>query len=493
MARALKSNRNLKLKVGVVSPYRTVVPHYETELDIVQQHLDQGDSVVLLDCTGQLPNCEFNVSKDPEICANCRGRREMGMELLSISPEANRPAIVQETFDWQSQAPDLQTTFQSVDELINYTLDGFDLGYAALSSLVSYCRDPEPDLQYHAPTLALFVRSGWQTYQQTLAWLDRHQFDRVYVYNGRFAAMRGAFRACQRRQVDCYLHERGCDEGHFELLKNHLPHDLQKIHQTIEQGWLAAADSPDRESIAASWFQERLERVEKVWHSFTKEQQRGRLPHDWNPDARNISIFCSSDDEFVAIGDAWKNDLYPNQVTAIERIVSDLQQLQPDTQLYLRMHPNLKGVENDRVRRMRELKSPNLTVLPPEDEVDTYQLLRDSDTVVTFGSSVGSEAVYWGTPSVLLGPCFYQDLGGVYRSDSHSQTLELLTNHLAPGDREGALKYGYWFQTRGVPHQYFQASGLFEGTFKEQVVYARPAPKPKRWKRVLRSLVGDRN
>lgn len=472
-----KNGDQLSLRVAIFSNYRAVVPHFETELDIAQQHLDRGDSVTFFQCQGALANCEFNVERDEATCQNCRGRREMGVELLSAP-------VLQIDFLDEPPPADLKTSFESVGELVDYQIDGFDIGYAALSSLVSFCRDPDPNLEKHSANLKRFLISAWQTYQQTIRFLSEHQFDRVYLYNGRFAGMRSTLRACQKLGVDCFLHERGCDGGHFELLKNHLPHDLVKIEEAIVGGWERAKEDPRRDEIARSWFQDRFGRVEKVWHSFTKNQQRNRLPESWNSSEKNVSIFSSSDDEFVAIGDAWKNEMYPNQVEAIERIVVDMLNAAPDTMIYLRMHPNLSGLDNERCRRMKALDFPNLTVIEPEDEIDTYRLITDSDTVVSFGSSVGAEAVYWGTPSVLLGPCFYQNLGGLYRSRSHAETIELLCRDLQPQEADGILKYGFWFQTRGFPHKYFSSTALFEGTFKGETIYARPPGKPKGLKRL---------
>jgi hypothetical protein len=70
------------MKVAIVAPYRTVAPHFEAELEIAQRHLDAGDEVLFLSCEGQLSNCDFNIERDPSICANCRGRREHGMDLI---------------------------------------------------------------------------------------------------------------------------------------------------------------------------------------------------------------------------------------------------------------------------------------------------------------------------------------------------------------------------------------------------------------------------
>jgi len=413
------------MNVAIFSPYATVVPHFETELDIAQQHLDAGDQVEFFICTGQLANCDFNPNQEPERCQQCIGRRNMGLKLLSPTvsdPNLHRfeehpidPPNGPPTVDFRRES--LRTRFDSVEDLINYRIDQFDIGYAVLSSIVSICRDPEPDLAEHQGLVERFATTAFEAYFQTLNYLqtrrsENQPIDRVYVYNGRFAAMRAIFRACEKMKVDCFLHERGCDGQHYELLKNHLPHDLAMIEKAIRDRWEQAASNPDRERVANSWFHDRLNRVEKVWHSFVKDQQAGRLPDDFDASGKNISIFCSSDDEFVAIGKAWQNDLYPNQVTAIDWIARDVHRRQPETQIYLRVHPNLKDVENQRLSDMLSLDHPNLTIIKPEAPIDTYALIRASDTVASFGSSVGSEAVFWGKPSVLLGPCFYQNLGG---------------------------------------------------------------------------------
>ena len=480
------------MNVAIFSPYATVVPHFETELDIAQQHLDAGDRVEFFNCTGELANCDFNPNREPERCQQCLGRRNMGLELLTSTepqPEyAQFNAIEAGETDRQKT---LRTKFESVNELINYRIEQFDIGYAVLSSVVSNCRDPEPDLDQLQDLVKRFATTAWQTYWQTLDFLAQRQsenrpIDRVYVFNGRFSAMRAVFRACQKMQVECYLHERGCDGKHYDLFKNHLPHDLVRIEKAIRDRWAEEASNPQREQIASDWFHDRANRVETNWHSFVKDQQPEKLPDEFDSNRKNISIFTSSDDEFVAIGKAWQNDVYPNQVVAIDSIARDLYQRQPDTQIFVRVHPNLKEVENKRLSDMLTLDHPNLTVILPGAAIDSYALIRACDTVASFGSSVGSEAIFWGKPSVLLGPCFYQNLGGVYLSQSHEQTVDLLCQTLEPQDKTGALMYAHWLQTRGLKHKHFQSSGLFEGTFKQQTLYARPTNSPSKLKRLRR-------
>ncbi len=459
------------MKIAILAPYATVAPHFETELELAQQHLDNGDEVFTLSCTGQLANCDFNTDRTQSDCDRCAGRRKMGWELLSPRLASKRQTTLVQLTPASHQ---LRLDFTDLQPLIDYRINDFEIGYASLSSLVSAVRDPEPDLGKHRQLLNRFLTSAWQSYHNTLKFLEQTPVDRVYTFNGRFAALRGVLRACQQMGVDCFLHERGCNKQHYEILENHLPHDIDAIHKIIEHVW-EAADPLTREGVGRQWFLDRVNRVETSWKSYTAAQEVGRLPSGFDSSANNVAIFCSSDDEFVAIGDKWKNRLYPNQVTAIAQIAASMQQTQPQTQLYLRVHPNLTHVDNQRKRDMLALDYPNLTLIAPDAKCDTYHLLKSCDTTLSFGSSVGIEAVFWDRPSILLGPCLYEHLPGPVRSTSHQHTIDLLTSNLpASSDKSGALRYGHWFQTRGVPYRHYAPQTLFEGKFKNQIVYAKP-------------------
>jgi hypothetical protein len=462
------------MKVAIFSPYATVVPHFDTELDIAQKHLDDGDKVEFINCLGSLANCDFNQHRDQERCNQCVGRREMGLELLEPS---QRLLSCQSFASTPIQLNDVRLGFESVDELKQYEIENFDIGYAALSSLVSICHNPEPDLIEHRDLIDSFLKSGFQAFNRAKAYLQKKQPDRVYIYNGRFAATRGILRACEAAHIDYFIHERGCNGEHYELVKNHMLHDCDGMEALIRSYWADGEGNPDREKIATQGFLDRANRVESSWHSFVKDQTVGVLPTQWNPAKKNVTFFCSSEDEFAAIGDCWQQSIYGNQSQAIVQIAQSLLKTAPNIQLTLRVHPNEKNVEHSSKTKMLAMDFPNLTIVPPESPIDSYALLKASDIIITFGSSVGIEAAFWERPSILLGSCYYQNLGCVYRPNSHNEVMQLLQQDLPPLPKLGAMMYGFWLQTRGVPHKYFVSEGLFDGKFKGQTLFARPKKK----------------
>jgi hypothetical protein len=130
------------------------------------------------------------------------------------------------------------------------------------------------------------------------------------------------------------------------------------------------------------------------------------------------------------------------------------------------MHPNLTNVNNADTRRLRSITSDNFSLIDSDSPVSSYDVLLQSDIALTFGSTIGIEAVYWGIPSVIAGPAMYDHLGGVYIPQSHSELIDLLCKDLVPQDKIGAKKFGYHMRTFGVPFRIWKALDFHNGVYR---------------------------
>lgn len=450
------------MNVLVFSAYAINSPHFEAELDIAHSHLDAGDRVTMLTCGSELEVCDPNPYHDAPRCARCIGRCKAGLALLpsSITVEP----FFRLTAEDRRDLDELPTRFESHDELKRLHVGRFDIGYAALSSLISKVRDPAPDLAVHGSLLRGFLRSAWTVHRSMCRYLDTHDVDRVYVFNGRFSSMRAVLRACQEQSVECFTHERGRDPTRYILLPNTTIHDIETVQGLIWETWHAARTDPDREQIGRQWYEARAQG--EFDNVFVRGQRRKRLPSGWDDNKRNISIFVSSEDEFAGISDEWRNSLYESQNEALGAIIESLRFDPRNIHLYIRTHPNLSLVDNDQTRTIAKLEAPFVTVIPPSDPVDTYELMRNSVSVVAFGSTSGIEAAYWGVPSILAGATFYQDLGVTYNPATHDELIQMLHTDLQPKPIEPTLVYGYFWPTFGKSYKYFEPDGIYTGRFK---------------------------
>lgn len=445
------------MKVIVISTHALWEVHYGTELELMQNHLDSHDEVVHVVCNGALKQCDANLRYDKHACYKCIDRRLVGKEMLAPQPRTI-------PFDLIENA-ELDIDFASDAEVKQITYKSFDVGLAALSSVISGSRSAHLGSD-EIDRLKVIIQKGAALYDWMIDLIEKEKPDLVYNFNGRFIYNRAILRACQAKNVTVNIHERGHDIHHYELYKNTLPHDLDYIESRIAEAWNASPQSTsDKEGVAKLFYEERRGGIEQSWLSFIKKQESDRLPSNWDSTRRNIVFFNSSEDEFASIGAQWKRYVYDSQFLAVERVCKNYLS-QPEFQFFLRIHPNLSEVGDYGLEDLLSQALPNLTVIYPDGPESTYAMIDRAEKVISFGSTVGIEAAYAGTPSILLGSSFYRNLGSTYNPLTEEELFRLIGGELSPLPAAGALQYGFYMKTFGKPFQWFEPNGIMQGQFK---------------------------
>ncbi|MFL2832358.1 MAG: hypothetical protein ACJ0BK_01945 [Coraliomargaritaceae bacterium] len=485
--------------------------HLGTELEIAQRHIDAGDQVTLLGCDSGIGSCRTNLQGNTVTCEDCVKLREMGISRLSgtyeyfkigayypseISKETIAELISSKVFDRASAE--------------NFVYEGHNLGLGAVSSLITESRDPNFDKNIEwFRLLSPLIESVLHTYLCVRSFLKTSiTFDRAYVFNGRFDVTNGALRACQEiDHMDVFTHERGASIEKYMTFKNATPHDRNYLHRIAVSDWTSCADEVTRRTIGDKFYQRRLEGKDTSWKNFLDHQEDEVLPDEFDRRRRNIVIFNSSEDEFVGLGPNWENPIYESQSHGVVRIVRDALKVSPDMHFYLRMHPNLESVDNEDTKRLEDLAREgvqNFTFIPPSSDVSSYALMRASDAVLTFGSTIGVEATYWGKVSILAGHAFYEDFDATHSVNTHDEVMRMLADcRLKPKPKLGAIIFGYHMGTRGEKFKYLKAADLFNVRFKdtplsipknstpeEKVSFARNLERKLRpfWKKIISKL-----
>jgi hypothetical protein len=212
----------------------------------------------------------------------------------------------------------------------------------------------------------------------------------------------------------------------------------------IQEIWNTSEIDMDKKINLASEFYERRKNAlpagDKI---YTKSQRIGLMPEGWDSGKKNIVIFTSSEDEFVAIGEEFeKYSIFPSQIEGIKEIANHFLK-NPQIQFYIRIHPNLSDVEYSYHNKLYEFeKYPNIKVIGPKSNISSYSLIDNSDIVVVFGSTIGIEAAYWGKPTILLSGAMYYYLDCCYIPSSKNELFELINSHLLPKEKLGTYKFG---------------------------------------------------
>jgi hypothetical protein len=439
-------------------------PHVERDADIIQQHLDAGDEVVRTVCKGDLPICYANPNHALPKCALCYCRRESAASLLSRKI-AERSVICLTPQDRETIAS-FSFRGKTLAELKELTFDGFDIGLAVAAALVDQTRDPDSDPVAHAQLVRDWIVVCLATYLSALNILKEERPDRVYAQNGRVGYLRAILRACQARGTDCYIHDAGSVIEHYALVVNRLLHEIAPTHVSIEETW-SQADPATREAIGRRFFEERAKGIGGQWSQYTRDQDLSLLPEGFDRSRRNIALFMGSEYEYASVGEEFdRYKLYEDQNDGIARIAAALESTDAPIHVYVRAHPHTKGDRTANMQRTLGMRSPKVTVIPPESPVSSYRLLWACEKTLTFGSTVGIEAVYWGKPSILAGPSYYRFLGATYNPESHEALVKLLVADLPPKPKEAAFKFGYHELRSGRAFAHFEPEAKFRGKFK---------------------------
>lgn len=452
------------MNVLVYAPLAVLGHHFETDLEIIQNHLNDGDHVTVVTCDGELKSLDFMACKGGFRCAYCKSRRSHGLKQL-INYERLEIINLQKLIPVKFNIP--LAKLRTIELVKTITYKNVEIGAAFASSLISDLRDPAPDISKQSNSIShkLYLLASLTDQMERV--IENKVPDLVYFFNGRFTLYRSIMRVCQIRKIPFYVHERGANNKRYSLTKNTLPHDILEKHAEILNYW--QTDSiPIDEKIrsSAGWYESNAVGKSTSWRSFTDQHDIGSLPSSWNNKNHNVSLFVSSDDEMAAVP-GWEIELFQSQYEATRFI---LQAFAHDAsyKFYVRIHPNLRGLRNKDIQRILSVGDgfENCTVIPPESKISTYALLKNSNKILTFGSTTGVEATYWGTPSILIGKSFYMHLNAAYQPSNKEDVLKFIEDKdLLPKPKEEALKYGYWAASIGMPFKHYKPLTLSTGHF----------------------------
>lgn len=472
-------------------------PHLETELEIMERLLQQGNTIYCIICKSDFQVC-FNNPKHKEMdCKVCYSRVTNGLQLLRKNVTNNHNLHIFKYNDFLSLNEFKQTgfpksfTFSELKDLKAYHYKSYDCGMATASSLVSFTRNHEPSLPEHQEFIGRGLLTGAYLFEVFQLIIDKINPDLVVLFNGRFIENRPLLRVCQQKEINYATHERGGKINNFLFRINSIPHSIETISAEMESLWKNAGE--DKNEVGKTFYNNRIKRVEDAWYSFTKEQQEGRLPESFknNEGKKVVTIFNSSLDEYEGL-EGFGPYFYSNDNEGIKQICESLEN-HSNIKLYLRVHPNLKGLDNSQNQFLKEnisnLKA--VEIIAAEDSVDTYALINQSNIIVVFGSTVGAEAAFAGKKVILLGRAAYENLDCVIIPKNHDEVIQILTDESYDFPKinpEAPLKYGYWNEKFGIDYKFYKPINLAKGTYHDKLIKANPILKELR--RIIQKMNG---
>ena len=280
--------------------------------------------------------------------------------------------------------------------------------------------------------------SSIEIYEQFTSLIHKETIDFVYIWNGR-RPVSGA--------VVCYTalststnfitHIVGSRLGDIFVNNGPYIHHLKSHHSYIND--LEKTYSKDSNSFFSC----------QVFDNGVKYFEAQRLPSrhtstgQWNfadqftreykhtSSKPILAIFMSTLWEKMGLDD-YDPFFYEDELSGLAKILDEDILLSYFT-IVIRLHPysfNVGPHEKSLLERMisKFKNKEGIEFILPSSSISSYSLLRKSDIVLSFGSTIGIEAVYSKKPSILLGPALYQCLGCNVIPSSHDDLIHILVD-----------------------------------------------------------------
>lgn len=419
----------------------------QIELEVILGHLQQGDTVHVVRCAhGQtLGRCVTNHQGRGYYCYTCTKTQD---KMYQIARKYGN--LVLHDYTPKQPTSDLPT-FTTIGELQQYRYKGVNVGGGAASVVISLLRDhgfdPIKKRAMVVKELAL-MRQVVDTLEVLSVQIKP---DMVYVFNGRMSQYAAVVQWCRTHEQPFRVYEFTSRREQYHVVHNTIPHDVDYEAADIEKYWNNPQVSLEEKTAIGSEFYENTRRgIAMLEESFVTAQKTGALP-PFDPDKEVITFFNSSIDEYAAVP-GWEEYVYlfEDETDAIYQICTHYKN-DPTKQFVLRIHPNLKYLNNTQTRKLKRLDAlDNLIIVPATSPVSSYTLLDRSDKVITFGSTLGIEATYFGKASILLGLCFFRDLDAAYTPTDKAELYRWIDDRwLSAKPQTNAIKYGYWWVSFG--------------------------------------------
>jgi len=422
----------------------------QIQLEILLEHLNNGDEVFLLPSNKEIVSTQtnyltpdfsyFHYSKVYEKTLKVLNKQERLFNSLNYIND--------------EKTTTLNLNFRSIEELKKFNYKNVNIGIGVASSIISIYRDHCLNLVKYNKEVIREIKTAITVVDTLEKLANDIKPNLVYVFNGRMSSYSPVVDYCKKNQIDFKVFEFTSRYDKFHVLERAIPHDVSYREQEMKDAWDDNSDLEYKIKISKEFFESQRKGVSLMEGSFIGYQKENQLPY-FDKNKEIITFFNSSIDEFASVP-GWENYIYiyEDETQAIWDICKKFED-DETKQFILRIHPNLKFLDNTQIRNLENLKElKNLIIVNSTSTVSSYSLIDVSDKIITFGSTIGIEACYFEKPSILLGMSFFDNLDVAYLPKSKKDLIDMInTKELKARPLKNVHIYGYWWMTFGKTFQ----------------------------------------
>lgn len=368
-------------------------------------------------------------------------------------------------------------------ELSNLSFGDFDFGYAILSTICSMYGKGDISKELIQRVGPKVLKSYIETFNFMHYYLQKFRIKFLVVFNGRFVNEKAAVSAAKHLGIRIIYHE--ASRNNSFVISCFSPHSING-YKKLADALTLNIDSEDISKDSTSWYKSRITganpdsaHFQSKWDYFDGVSSQDSVA------SKRISIFTTSDDEYLGLSVDWDLPQKQSQrewITSIAEIA-----LKHDYEVILRLHPNLKTKSKSLQKEWMQLANiEGIAIIGFADRYNSYSLVMSSDLIVTCGSTIAMEAGFLGKPVLSVGTGIYDALNAVKKV----QDLDLVADILARGefdflvpDRTAVELFGYIEQNK-----FARLSSVLFDNWKINGVFVKPSFINRVFSKIYRDL-----
>lgn len=229
--------------------------------------------------------------------------------------------------------------------------------------------------------------------------LNERAVDEIWTFNGRTNISATAIKFAKEFKLDWYCLETRHLGGRVIISKNETNYSRALYRKRFIE-FITKRSRKDVMELGRDFFDLKLYGKKTLMTTHTK------LTNKLNPDFKELDVLLlfSSQDELVSIVDE-----YPLFYATQADIAKFLLTMFPNKRIGIRYHPaQSKNSKKQIAQEIKALKELGALVFGPGSPVSSYELLFKSKIIVTAGSTISIESVYYGKPTIVCGSSYFE-------------------------------------------------------------------------------------
>ena len=330
---------------------------------------------------------------------------------------------------------------------------------AALMELIAVKRDVKPCEPCHAKQKKHLVESYLNAYLEFELLLNKIRVECIYIYNGRFLIGNACWAVSKAKKYNIKFLEQIVMNKPDRYWVFEEPVHSTSYRAKVINGFIEEKFDNKKLPYIRSGLEWYLRRISGEGQSFTSKQSL-----DFNKKNSKdtiVSYFTSSEDELILLG--LEDPEWGDQKSIIIKLAEYFEGL-GQVNFVIRIHPNTNHKSSAEILRWKkftkylENKFNFIEVIDSLSKVNTYSLMKESNLVITGGSTVNLEAAFLKIPNVLIGNGLYKDMDIAFMPKNYDEFCADFNKYLKTDKSgnfyENAIKVGAFHSNAGIPFNF---------------------------------------